>query len=64
MLQYRHEDVPYPLGIDACMHGICTAVKHLHSLRLAHNSLKPTNIAIDSDDNLILLDFGSCRRFS
>ncbi|KAF1849621.1 uncharacterized protein K460DRAFT_269746 [Cucurbitaria berberidis CBS 394.84] len=63
ILQYRHEDVPHPLNIDACMRVIRAAVKHLHSFRLAHNDLNPTNIAIDGDDNPILLDFGSCRRF-
>jgi len=63
ILQYRHEDVPHPLDVDACMHGIRAAVKHLHSFGLAHNDLNPTNIALDSDDNPILLDFGSCRKF-
>ncbi|KAF2843907.1 hypothetical protein T440DRAFT_559878 [Plenodomus tracheiphilus IPT5] len=62
ILQYRHEDVPHSLDVDACMRGIRAGVKHLHSLGLAHNDLNPTNIAIDSDDNPILLDFGSCRR--
>jgi serine/threonine protein kinase len=63
ILQYRHEDVPHPLDIGACMHGIRAGVQHLHSLGFAHNDLNPTNIGIDGDDNPILLDFGSCRRF-
>jgi hypothetical protein len=63
ILQYRHEDVPHPLDVDACMHGIRAAVTYLHSLGLAHNDLNPTNIALDGGDNPILLDFGSCRKF-
>ncbi|KAF1828532.1 hypothetical protein BDW02DRAFT_574788 [Decorospora gaudefroyi] len=63
ILQYRHEDVPHPPDIDACMRGIRAAVKHLHSLGLAHNDLNPTNVAVDSEDNPVLLDFGSCRMF-
>jgi serine/threonine protein kinase len=63
ILQYRHEDVPHPLDISACMRGIRAALKHLHSLGLAHNDLNLTNIALDVNDNPILLDFGSCRRF-
>jgi serine/threonine protein kinase len=63
ILQYRHEDVPHPLDIDACMHRIRAGVKHLHSLEIGHNDLNPTNIALDADDNPIILDFGSSRRF-
>ncbi|KAI4663167.1 uncharacterized protein J4E88_010802 [Alternaria novae-zelandiae] len=63
ILQYRHEDVPQPLDVEACMCGIRSALKHLHCLGLAHNDLNPSNIALDTNDNPILLDFGSCRRF-
>ncbi|KAH6878446.1 hypothetical protein BKA58DRAFT_354542 [Alternaria rosae] len=64
ILQYRHEDVPQPLDVEACMRGIRSALEHLHSLGLAHNDLNPTNIALDGNDNPILLYFRSCRRFS
>jgi len=63
ILQYRYQDVPHDLDIAACMSGIRVGVKHLHSLGLAHNDLNPTNIALDGDDNPIILDFGSCRKF-
>ncbi|KAI4674752.1 uncharacterized protein J4E84_010358 [Alternaria hordeiaustralica] len=63
ILKYRHEDVPQPLDIEACMRGIRSALKHLHLLGLAHNDLNPSNIALDTSDNPFLLDFGSCRRF-
>ncbi|KAF1962572.1 hypothetical protein CC80DRAFT_163276 [Byssothecium circinans] len=63
ILQYRYEDVPHDLDIAACMDGIRAGVKHLHSLGYAHNDLNPMNIAIDKDDNPIILDFGSSRKF-
>jgi len=63
VLQYRHEDVPHPLDIDACMHKIREGIKHIHSLGFAHNDLNPTNILLDGDDNPIIIDFGSCKRF-
>ncbi|KAF2796415.1 hypothetical protein K505DRAFT_415748 [Melanomma pulvis-pyrius CBS 109.77] len=63
ILQYRYEDVPHDLDIAACMNGIRAGVRHLHSLGLAHNDLNPTNIALDRNDNPIILDFGSCKKF-
>ncbi|KAF2179157.1 hypothetical protein K469DRAFT_674859 [Zopfia rhizophila CBS 207.26] len=63
ILLYRHEDVSRDLNIAACMDGIRAGVRHLHSLGLAHNDLNPMNIAVDHDDNPIILDFGSCKRF-
>lgn len=63
MLQYRFEDDPRALDATACMNGIRAEIKHLHSLRFAHNDLNPMNIALDKDDKLLILDFGSCRKF-
>ncbi|KAF2636332.1 hypothetical protein P280DRAFT_460211 [Massarina eburnea CBS 473.64] len=63
ILQYRYEDVPHNLDIAACMNGIQAGVRHLHSLGLAHNDLNPMNIALNGDDNPIILDFGSCKKF-
>lgn len=63
ILQYRYEDVPHDLDIATCMDGIRAGVSHLHSHGLAHNDLNPTNIALDDDDNPIILDFGSCKKF-
>jgi len=39
------------------MDGIRAGVEHLHSLGLAHNGLNPTNIAVNTEDNPIQLDF-------
>lgn len=63
MLQYRYQNVPRDLDVAVCMDGIRAGVKHLHSLGLAHNDLNPTNIALDAEDNPIILDFGSCKKF-
>ncbi|KAF2787661.1 hypothetical protein K505DRAFT_329520 [Melanomma pulvis-pyrius CBS 109.77] len=63
ILQYRYEDVPHDLDIATCMNGIRAGVEHLHSLGFAHNDINPTNIALDSKDTPIILDFGSCKKF-
>ncbi|KAF2756789.1 hypothetical protein EJ05DRAFT_78399 [Pseudovirgaria hyperparasitica] len=63
MLQYRFQDDPRDLDIAVCMDGLRAGIEHLHSLGLAHNDLNPTNIALDTEDNPIILDFGSCKRF-
>ena len=63
ILQYRFEDVPHDLDIAACMNGIRAGVRYLHSLGLAHNDINPTNVALDDDDNPIILDYGSCKKF-
>ncbi|RMZ74463.1 kinase-like domain [Pyrenophora seminiperda CCB06] len=63
VLQYRHEDVPYPLDIKAFMHKLREGTRHIHSLGFAHNDLNPTNILLDRNDNPIIIDFGSCKRF-
>jgi serine/threonine protein kinase len=44
------------------MRGIRAGVEHIHSLGFSHNDLNPTNIALDGNDNLIFLDFESCRK--
>ncbi|KAK4551655.1 hypothetical protein LTR86_011029 [Recurvomyces mirabilis] len=39
------------------------AINHIHSLGLAHNDLNPSNIALDSDNNPVIIDWGSCKDF-
>ncbi|KAF1987733.1 kinase-like protein [Aulographum hederae CBS 113979] len=51
------------IDIDACMNQITSAVRHLHSLGLAHNDLMPANIMLDEHNNAIVVDFGSCQPF-
>lgn len=43
------------------MAALESAVKHLHSLGLAHNDIDPRNIMVDATGMPILIDFGSCR---
>ncbi|KAF2789403.1 hypothetical protein K505DRAFT_352610 [Melanomma pulvis-pyrius CBS 109.77] len=61
-LQYRLKKGSTSFDIVGCMQDIRAGVKHLHSLGFAHNDLNPMNIALDSNDDPINLDFGSCRR--
>lgn len=63
ILQYRYEDDERDFDIRACMRGIRAGIEHLHSLGLAHNDLNPMNIALDTQDRPVILDFGSCRPF-
>jgi hypothetical protein len=42
---------------------ISLAVRHLHSLGLAHNDITTSNIVISESKRWILVDFGSCRPF-
>lgn len=42
---------------------VTSAVRHLHSLGLAHNDICPQNICFDSDGNPALVDFDSCLPF-
>lgn len=41
---------------------LLAGIKHLHSLGIIHNDITPSNIMIDEDNTLVLIDFDSCRR--
>lgn len=48
--------------VDTFMGQITSAVKHLHSMGLAHNDINPANIMFN-ERGPILIDFGSCQPF-
>ncbi|KAK4107089.1 kinase-like protein [Canariomyces notabilis] len=50
------------LDREAFMAALESAVKHLHSLGLAHNDINPRNILVDANGMPVLADFGSCNR--
>ena len=35
------------------------ALKHIHGMNIMHRDIKPTNIRVSANNNLVLLDFGS-----
>lgn len=37
---------------------LCSAIKHMHKLGIAHRDIKPPNILLDENNNLKLIDFG------
>jgi serine/threonine protein kinase len=43
------------------MDALEDAVRHLHSLGLAHNDINPANIMVNDAGMPVLVDFGSCR---
>ncbi|KAK1818779.1 hypothetical protein LTR12_006829 [Friedmanniomyces endolithicus] len=64
ILQSRLEDDPRELDVATYIDSIRAGVAHLHFLGYAHNDLNPMNIALDKNDQPVILDFGSCRKFS
>jgi serine/threonine protein kinase len=62
-LEDRLKDGAREFDKESCMEGITAGVRHLNSLGLAHNDLKPSNIMLNRDDKAVIIDFGSCRAF-
>jgi hypothetical protein len=54
-----------PVAFDGarCLADVRAAVAHLHALGYAHNDLNPHNIMVDEDDEVVVIDFGSCQPF-
>lgn len=50
-----------PVDNAAFIETLESAVRHLHSIGLAHNDINPANILVNSDNLPVLVDFGSCR---
>ena len=42
------------------MSRVESSIRHLYSLGLIHNDIKPANIMLDDDDNPIIIDFDNC----
>lgn len=42
---------------------LCTAVAYLHRSNLRHKDIKPENIIIDFDGNVVIMDFGISTKF-
>ena len=63
LLQHRHHNRSVRHDVAACLSGIRAGVEHLHSIGLAHNDLNPSNILLNENDEPVIIDFGSCRRF-
>ncbi|KAH7111045.1 serine/threonine-protein kinase-like protein [Dendryphion nanum] len=62
-LQQRMKEGARHFNVENCMRKISSAVRHLHSLGLAHNDLTPMNIMIDEHDTPFVIDYGSCQPF-
>jgi len=62
-IEARLSEDPASFDTVGAMKGIESAVKHLHSLGIAHNDLNPANIMVDNHDHVVIIDLGSCRPF-
>ncbi len=51
-----------PAERDHLTHGMLAGMAYAHSRELSHADLKPSNMMIDSEGNLKILDFGIARR--
>ncbi|KAG6151352.1 hypothetical protein E4U23_002438 [Claviceps purpurea] len=54
-LQQRME-VSTPFDKELCLEGIERGIRHLHSLSIVHNDIKPKNIMLDETDCPIIID--------
>ncbi|KAG6054942.1 hypothetical protein E4U32_006582 [Claviceps aff. humidiphila group G2b] len=55
-------EVSTPFDKDRCLEGIERGIRHLHSLGIVHNDLKPSNIMLDELDRPVIIDFDSWGR--
>ncbi|KAK3335871.1 kinase-like domain-containing protein [Cercophora scortea] len=57
----HHTQYVGPVDKKRFMEALEDAVRHLHSLGLAHNDINPANIRVNKSGLPVLVDFGSCR---
>jgi len=60
---YVVDEMGPPLDKVPFMEGLKSAIKHLHSLGLAHNDLNPRNVLVSAEGMPVLTDFDSCIPF-
>ncbi|KAG6072847.1 hypothetical protein E4U15_006739 [Claviceps sp. LM218 group G6] len=58
----RHSMRDAPLNKDLFLEGIERGIRHLHSLGVIHNDIKPQNIMLDELDRPVIIDFDSWGR--
>ena len=57
-----HGALPYDVAVNY-MAQLCEAIEHIHSHNILHRDIKPDNIIITKNNNVMLIDFGSARSF-
>lgn len=63
ILDHRFRDDVSGLDLDRFEQKLRDAIGHIHALGIAHNDLNPANIAMDSNDDPVIIDWGSCKEF-
>jgi serine/threonine protein kinase len=46
------------------MDGLMNALEYVHNKGMLHRDIKPDNVLIDKNGNVVLIDFGSARQFT
>jgi serine/threonine protein kinase len=46
------------------MEGLMNALEYVHNKGMLHRDIKPDNVLVDKDGNVVLIDFGSARQFT
>ncbi|KAG6072846.1 hypothetical protein E4U15_006738 [Claviceps sp. LM218 group G6] len=62
MTLFERMEVGTPFDKDRCLDGIERGIRHLHSLGIVHNDLKPDNVMFDELDRPVIIDFDSWGR--
>ncbi|PBK61400.1 hypothetical protein ARMSODRAFT_896791, partial [Armillaria solidipes] len=48
--------------IESSLDQVKKGIGHIHGLGLVHNDINPSNIMLDADGTLVIIDFDSCRK--
>ncbi|KAG6059726.1 hypothetical protein E4U32_003836 [Claviceps aff. humidiphila group G2b] len=62
MTLHQRMEVSTPFDKELCLEGIERGIRHLHSLSIVHNDIKPKNIMLDETDRPIIIDLDSWKQ--
>lgn len=57
----NYNNIP-PLIVKVCAYQMFRGLNYLASLNIAHRDIKPHNILVDSNNRVVICDFGSAKQ--